>query len=73
MRGAVPAMAIEQFGRRIVQEREEQAFRLGAVESPLEGTPGGACVAERVAGDRLEQERLNLPEMGVVAAEPSRR
>ena len=69
----MPALAIEQFGRGIDQEREEQALGLGEVEGPLEGTPGGARVAERVAGDRLEQERLHHPEMGVLHREPSRR
>ena len=65
MRGAVPAVAVEQFGRRVVQEREEQAFWRGAVERLLEGPPRGARVAERVTGDRLEQERLDVPQMGV--------
>src|SRR6266700_1709252 len=37
----------------------------GAVERLLEGPPGSARVAERVTGDRLEQERLDVPQMGV--------
>src|ERR1700730_11784891 len=36
VRGAMPAMAVEQFGCRVVQEREEQAFWRGAVERLLE-------------------------------------
>ena len=58
-------MTLEQSRRGVEQEREQQAFRLGEIEGALEGAPGGGPVAERVAGDRLEQERLNYPEMGV--------
>jgi len=65
VRGAAPAMAVEQPGHRVEQEREEQAFWRGAVERLLEGPPRSARVAERVTCDRLEQERLDLPQMGV--------
>jgi hypothetical protein len=61
--GPEPTVAFEQFRRAIDQEREQQAFRLGQIEGALEGTPGGARVAERVAGDRVEQESLNLPKV----------
>src|SRR5438445_13881709 len=59
-------MALEQRGRWVIQEREQQALGLGEVQRPLEGAPGAGRVAERVAGDRLEQERLDLPEMSVL-------
>ena len=65
VRGAQPAVALEQARGAVEQEREEQALGLGEIEGTLEGAPGGARVAERVAGDRLEQERLNVPEVGV--------
>ena len=58
-------MAVEQVRRRVVQEREGPPFQLGAAESLLEGPPGGGRVAERVGGDRLEEERLDVPQMGV--------
>jgi hypothetical protein len=35
-----------------VQEGEEQVFWRSMIESLLEGTPGGAPVAKRIAGDR---------------------
>ena len=58
-------MAVEQPGFRVVQEREEQAFWGGAVQSLLQGPSRGTRVAERVTGDGLEQEGLDLPQMGV--------
>jgi hypothetical protein len=59
-------VAVKQFGRRIVQEREEQALGVGAVQRLLEGGPRSTRVAERVAGDRLEQGRLDIPQVGVL-------
>jgi len=53
--GTLPAVALEQAGRGVEQEREEQAFWLGEIEGVLKGAPGGARVAEHVAGDRLKQ------------------
>ena len=46
MRGAVLAMAVEQRGRRVIQEREEQGFRRGEIKSPLESTPSAPHVGE---------------------------
>ncbi len=58
-------MALQQAGRGSNEKREQQAFWLGQIESALEGTPGGARVGERVARDRVEQESLNHPKLGV--------
>jgi len=65
VRGALPAVPFEQPRRRVEQEREEQVFWLGEIQGALEGAPGGTLLAERVTGDRFEQERLNPPVLGV--------
>jgi len=49
-------VALEQPGHGVEQEREEQASWLGEIEGVLEGVPGGARVAEHVAGDRLTSD-----------------
>jgi hypothetical protein len=41
--------------RGIDQERDEQVVGLGGIQRAPEGAPGGGLVAERVAGDRLQQ------------------
>ena len=61
MRGALPGVALEQPRRRVQQEREDRAVGLGEIEGALQGAPGGGLVAERVAGDRLQQEGLPPP------------
>ena len=49
--------------------RCEQAQGTGGLHrlgfGPVEGAPGGGLVAERVPGDRLQQERVNQPERPV--------
>ena len=54
----MPAVPVE-------QEREEQPLGRGAVQGPLQGAPGGARVAEGFEGRRLEQGRLNLPQVSL--------
>ena len=49
--GAVPAVAVEQSGCRVVREREQQAFVFGLVQGLLQGPPGGGRITEGVAGD----------------------
>lgn len=44
--------------------REEQVFWLGEIQGALKAAPGGTQAAERVTGDRFEQERLNPPVLG---------
>jgi hypothetical protein len=65
VRGAGPAVALEQPRRGVKQERETQLFWLGEMEGALQGAPGGTRVAECVAGDLLDQERLDVPQVGV--------
>ena len=48
--------------RRVKEEREKQAVRLGEIQSALQGSLGVACVAERVARERLQQEGVDGPE-----------
>ena len=57
----MPTMAPEQFRRGVEQERQKHALGLGEVESMLEGAPGGARVAEGVAGGRFLQPRRHHP------------
>jgi hypothetical protein len=61
VRGALPGVALEQLRRRVDEERQEHAVELGEIEGALEGAPGGGRVAERVAGDRLQQECSHHP------------
>jgi hypothetical protein len=58
VRGALPGLALEQARRRVQQEHDQDAVGSGHVERALQGAPGGGRVAERVAGDRLQQEGL---------------
>jgi len=54
-------MALHEGRRGIQQEPEQRTVGLGQVERALEGAFGRAGVAERVPGDRLQQERLSQP------------
>ena len=63
MRGALPDMAVKQLRRRVQQEREEQAIRLGEIEPSLEGTSGRLPLTERVPGARLQQESRDQPHL----------
>jgi len=56
MRGATPGVALEQLRSGMKQEPEERAVGLGEVERAFQGPPSGRPVAERVPGDRLQQE-----------------
>ena len=49
-------MALEQVRRGIQQEKPKDPFGLGQIERQFQGLLGRAGVAERVAGDRLQQE-----------------
>jgi hypothetical protein len=42
----------------VQQEYQQRAIGLGEIERALQGEPGGGRVAERVPGDRLQQEGL---------------
>ena len=57
----LPGLALQQARRRVQQEPKQCAVGFGQVERALQGAPGGGRVAERVAGDRLQQERLSQP------------
>ncbi len=61
MGAAVPGMALEQPGGGVEEEGQEQGVGFGEVEGVLEGASGGDLVAERVARDRLQQERPDRP------------
>jgi hypothetical protein len=63
MRGALPGVALKQLRRRVQQEREEQAIRLGEIEPSLEGTSGRLPLTERVPGARLQQESRDQPHL----------
>jgi hypothetical protein len=56
-------MAFEQLGHRVQQEGEEQAMRLGEIEPPLEGAPGGLPFPERFPSARLQQESRDQPHL----------
>ena len=58
VRGALPGLALEQVRCRVQQEPQQRAVGLGQIQRALQGAPGGGRVAERVPGDRLQQERL---------------
>jgi hypothetical protein len=45
----------------VQQEHGQHAVGFGQVERPLQGPVGGGRVAERVPGDRLQQEGLSTP------------
>jgi hypothetical protein len=45
----------------VKQEREGRAGGLGEIECALQGTPGRGRVAEQIARDRLQPERLSQP------------
>ena len=70
MGGAVPGLALQQARYRVQQEPQQRTVGFGQVQRALQGPPGGARVAERVPGDRLQQERLSQPGPGL--AERSR-
>ena len=62
MRGTLPGPALEQVRRRVQHEPQEPAVGFGQIERALEGAPGGGLVAaERIPGDRLQQERRDQP------------
>ena len=61
MCGAVPGVALEQARRGLEQEEQQQAVGLGQIERALQGPLGGGWVAERVPGDRLQQEGPDEP------------
>ena len=57
--GAVPALALEQLADGSQRERQDDAFRLGELERPLDRGLGGTPVAEPLAGRGVEQRRLD--------------
>jgi hypothetical protein len=63
MRGVLPGLAFEQLRHRVQQEREEQAIRLGEIESSLEGASGRLPVTERVPGAGLQQQSRDHPHL----------
>src|SRR3954452_4128066 len=65
VRRVVPGMALEKLGRGIDEEWVEDAVGLGQIQGALEGALGGPGLAERVAGDRLQQEGVRQPEVAV--------
>jgi len=54
-------VAVQQLRGGIEQERQQDAFGFGEIKPELEGPRGGVRIAERVAGDRLQQERAHSP------------
>ena len=54
MSGAPAPVALEQAGRGVDQEREQQAFGFGEIQGALQGAPGGAGGTGLGAGDRFE-------------------
>ena len=54
-------VALEQCRYGVDQERQENAVGPGEVERVPQRLLGGGAVAERVARDRFEQERLDEP------------
>jgi hypothetical protein len=61
MCGAVPGVALEQGCRRLEHEEQQQTVGLSQIERGLQGLLGGGWVAERVPGDRLQQEGPDEP------------
>ena len=61
MRGALPGVALVQTRRGMHQEPHERPVGFGQIERALKGAAGRGLVAERVPGDRLQQESLNQP------------
>src|SRR3954471_438879 len=60
-----PGMALEKLGRGVDEEWMEDAVGLGEVQGALEGALGGPLLTHPVAGDRLQQEGVRQPEVGV--------
>jgi hypothetical protein len=54
--GPALGMTLQQTRRSVQQEQGESAVRLGQAEPAFEGPAGGALLAERVPGNRLQQE-----------------
>jgi len=54
-------VALEQHRSGVKDECEDRAVGLDEIKCLLQGAPGGDRVAERVAGDRLQQEGLTRP------------
>ena len=54
-------MALDKAWRGVQQEQRERAVGLGEAERAFQGPVGGALVAERVPGDRLQQESVSQP------------
>jgi hypothetical protein len=63
--GAMLGMALEHSPCGMEEERQEHALGLAEIERALEGMLGRIRVAERIAGDRLEQESLDRRERQV--------
>jgi hypothetical protein len=61
VRGALPGVPLEQVRRGVQQEPQQRPVGFGEIERALEGVSGGGPVAERVPGDRLQQESLGQP------------
>ena len=61
MRGALRRVPREQVGRGMQQEPQQRPVGFSEIERALQGIPGGGRGAERVPGDRLQQERLSQP------------
>jgi hypothetical protein len=75
MGGAVLGVAVEQARRGMQQERQQQAVGFGQVQRAFQSAVGGAGVAERIPGDRLQQVRLGqlvLPGPGPSRPGPGR-
>jgi hypothetical protein len=58
VRGALPGLALEQPRCGVQQKPQERPVGFGEIERALESAAGGVRVAERVPGDRLQQESL---------------
>jgi hypothetical protein len=54
-------MTLQQARRGMQQERKEHAAGCGESQGALEGAPGGGLIAERVTGDRLQQQARRYP------------
>jgi hypothetical protein len=53
VRGALPGMVLKQVRKRVQEEREEQAVRLGKIEPSLNGASGGLMLIESFPSARL--------------------
>ena len=62
MAGVLPGLTLEQPRRRVDEEREQHAVRLGGIERALKGASGGVLVAEGVPRDRLLHQGRHQPD-----------